>query len=170
MDELVACYDPADADGRTVGTAPRSRIRAENIPHGATAVLVRDPAGRVYVHRRTETKDIYPGCHDCFAGGVVLAGERPDDAAARELAEELGISGVPLEPSFRFWYADGNTHYLAFVYATTWDGPVVHQPEEVAAGGWMPVPELLERLADPGWSFVPDGRVAVAECLRRGLL
>ncbi len=170
MEEMVARYDPDDSDGRVVGAAPRSQVRARNLPHAATAVLVRDPAGRVYVHRRTDSKDIYPGRHDCFAGGVVLAGERPDDAAARELAEELGITGVPIDPWFRFWYADDRTHYLAFVYGTRWDGPVVHQPEEVADGGWMPVPELLDRLADPGWRFVPDGRGAVAECRRRGLL
>ena len=41
------------------------------------------------------------------------------------------------------------------------DGPVRHQPEEVADGWWMPVAELRARLADPAWPFVPDGRMLV---------
>ena len=160
-DELLALYDPDDPSGRVTGSAPRSQVRAENLPHAATAVLVRRPDGAVYVHRRTDTKDLYPGLHDAFAGGCVEAGEDPGRAGLRELAEELGITGVELQPRFRRWYRDEHTHYLAFGYEVAWDGPVVHQPEEVADGWWMPWEELLARLADPTWPFVPDGRAGI---------
>jgi 8-oxo-dGTP pyrophosphatase MutT (NUDIX family) len=170
VDELVALYADGDLAGRVTGSAPRTQVRARNLPHAATAVLLRDPVGRVYVHRRTTTKDVYPGVHDCFAGGVVLAGEDPDDAARRELAEELGVQGAPLTPLLRWWYADEATRYLAFMYAAHWAGEVVHQPEEVAAGGWMDVPELLRRLADPSWPFVPDGRLGVQLLVDSGWL
>ena len=175
MDELVAIWESVPApdggdDGRVVGTAPRSRVRAENLRHAGTGVLLRDPAGRVYVHRRTDTKDVFPGRHDCFAGGVVVAGESPDENAARELGEELGVHGVPITALFRQWYGDDHTTYLACVYTATWDGPIRHQPEEVAAGWWMELAELADRLADPGWPFVPDGRALFTECRRRGLL
>jgi 8-oxo-dGTP pyrophosphatase MutT (NUDIX family) len=162
VDELVALYAEGDLTGRIVGVAPRSEVRARNLPHAATAVLLSDGAGRVYVHRRTETKDIYPGWHDVGAGGVVLAGEEPQRAAERELAEELGVRDCALTPLLRYWYADEATTYLAFVYEAHYDpdrhGPIVHQPTEVAAGWWMPWDELLTRLADPTWPFVPDGR------------
>ena len=93
-DEQVAIIDRT---GRVVGSAPRSMMRRDNLPHLVVAVLVRDPAGRVYVHRRTDTKDVYPGLHDCFAAGAVRYGEPPALAAERELGEELGVTGVPLE-------------------------------------------------------------------------
>ena len=51
-EELVAIVD---ADGDVVGSAPRSVMRRDNLPHLVVAVLVRDPAGRVYVHRRTDS-------------------------------------------------------------------------------------------------------------------
>ena len=51
------------------------------------------------MHRRTTTKDVYPGRYDMFCGGIVGAGESYDVCAARELEEELGISGVPLRPA-----------------------------------------------------------------------
>ena len=79
------------------GSAPRSRMRAENLHHAATAVVVRDRLGRVYVHRRTTTKDVYPGRRDFAAGGVLTAGEDPHDAAVRELAEELGVTQANAE-------------------------------------------------------------------------
>jgi len=50
------------------------------------------------MHRRTDTKDVYPGRYDVWAGGCVAAGEDPVDAAHRELAEELGVTGVQLVP------------------------------------------------------------------------
>jgi len=122
--------------GSVVGVEPRWRVRRDNLRHQATGVVVRDRLGRVYVHRRTQTKDVYPGMYDCCAGGVVTAGETPEQAARRELAEELGIRGVPLTLVLRGDYADDVTSYEAYVYETVWDGPVRHEPSEVEWGGW----------------------------------
>lgn len=158
MSEVVALYDPSDTDGRVVGTAPRDRMRRDNLPHGATAVLVRRSTGELYVHRRADTKDVWPGRHDCAAGGVLQAGEVPDEAAVRELAEELGISGAVLVPLGRRWYHDDDTWYLAFAYATTWDGDIRFADGEVTDGWWEKPEVLYERLLDPTWPFVPDTR------------
>jgi isopentenyldiphosphate isomerase len=157
-DEQVALYDPDDVVGRVLGSAPRSLVRAQNLPHAATAVLVHRPTGEIFVHRRAETKDLWPGLHDCTAGGVVLAGEDPGDAARRELAEELGIDGAPLRPLLTAWYRDDSTHYLAHVYETEWAGDVRFDDGEVAAGWWEQPAALQARLADPSWPFVPDTR------------
>ncbi|MFB9376471.1 NUDIX domain-containing protein [Kineococcus gynurae] len=169
--ELVPVLDPrapVRAGAVVVDVQPRARVRAGNLPHAATAVLLRDGAGRVAVHRRTTTKDVYPGAHDAVAGGVVCAGEDPDAAAARELAEELGVgAGVlltPLRPVLRRWYRDDVTHYLAFAYEA-WVAPGTElraQPSEVAEVWWEPAVRVRERLADPGWAFVPDTRALLA--------
>lgn len=108
-----------DDAGREVGAAPRWRVRRDNLRHRATAVLVRNSAGAIYVHRRTDDKDVYPGAHDVWAGGCVQAGETVEDAAVRELAEELGIAGVPLIPVDVFDYADDTTRYQASCYEVT---------------------------------------------------
>lgn len=154
----MALYDPDDESGRVVGSAPRERVRRENLPHAATAVLVRRPSGEIFVHRRADDKDLWPGRHDCAAGGVLVAGENPDDAARRELAEELGIEGAALTPALLRWYHDEDTWYLAHVYLATWDGEVRFADGEVADGWWEVPARLYERLADPAWPFVPDTR------------
>jgi aminoglycoside phosphotransferase (APT) family kinase protein/ADP-ribose pyrophosphatase YjhB (NUDIX family) len=161
-EEVVALYDDG---GRPDGSAPRSFMRAQNLRHAATGVVVRDPWGRVYVHRRTPTKDVYPSRWDFTAGGVVLAGEDPLDAARRELAEELGVTSE-LEPLGEADYADTHTAYHAFRYVTTWDGPITPQAEEISYGAWLSVERLLERLGDPEIEFMPDTVALFADWLR----
>lgn len=157
-DEPVALYDPDDDTGRPVGVAPRRLVRRLNLPHAATAVIVRRPDGSVLVHRRSGSKDLWPGRHDCAVGGVVGAGEAPDEAAVRELAEEVGVSGVLPRPLLRTWYRDDETWYLAHVYEAVWDGEVTFPDGEVAYAWWEDPAVLARRLADPDWPFVPDTR------------
>jgi 8-oxo-dGTP pyrophosphatase MutT (NUDIX family) len=162
-EELIALYD---ASGRPTGAVRRGEMRAGNLRHAATAVVVRDLAGRVFVHRRTDTKDVFPGLHDFAAGGVVAAGEDPFAAAERELAEELGVSGVPLTSLGEGDYTDAHTTYHGFCYTTTWDGPVRCQPEEVAWGDWVPLTELVAWLDERPEDFVPDSRALLGDWLR----
>lgn len=155
VDEVV---DLVDEDGHVVGRATRSVVRQDNLRHSATAVLVRDRMRRIYLHRRSETKDWSPGHWDAAAGGVIAAGERPYESALRELGEELGITGVALVDLGRHLYEDDTVRCLEYAYEAVWDGPVRHQPEEVAEGRWVTLAELAAVLADPAVAFVPDTR------------
>lgn len=152
-DEIL---DIVDADDRVVGQAPRSRVYAERLRHRAAFVLVRDGQGRVFVHRRTATKQVFPSCHDMFVGGVLGAGETYDDAARREAAEELGVPGLPQPtPLFRFLYETPEHTWWSAVYEVRWDGPVSPQPEEVAWHAFLTEDELRRRMDE--WDWVPDG-------------
>jgi 8-oxo-dGTP pyrophosphatase MutT (NUDIX family) len=103
--------------------------------------------------------------HDCLAGGVVDPGESPEQTATRELAEELGITGVPLTALTSIaWdgqWAGKPMRCHIFAYQIHYDGPIRHQPEEIADGWWWTDAELVAHLADPDWPFVPDTRVLV---------
>ncbi|GAA1967653.1 NUDIX hydrolase YfcD [Terrabacter lapilli] len=162
-DEVVALYGES---GQVVGSAPRSVVRARNLRHAASSVMVRDPTGRIYLHRRTTTKDVYPGLLDFAAGGVVLAGEDPAVGAVREVEEELGVAGVPLEPFGTAHYADEHTDYLAVRFVTTWGGPIRWQPEEVSWGVWVTVEELVRRLDEEPESLVPDSVAVWSSTIR----
>jgi isopentenyldiphosphate isomerase len=165
-EEVVALVDGA---GRVVGSAPRSVVRRDNLLHSATAVLVRDPAGRIYLHRRSETKDWAPGHWDAAAGGVIADGELPGDSVVRELEEELGIRGVALVPLGTHLYEDDTVRCFEHAYEIVWDGPVRHQREEVAEGRWATLGELAALLADPAIAFVPDTRQLLGRLAARGV-
>ena len=150
-DELVEIVDD---DDRVVEIVPRRVMRARRALHRCTYVFVLDPSGRLYVHRRTETKDVYPGYHDVVAGGVNGVGETYDASAARELREELGITAAP---TYRFTqrYDGPDGRCFGAVYEVEWDGPIVWQPEEVAWGAFLPFEDVDASIArEP---FCPDG-------------
>lgn len=155
-DEMAALVDRS---GRVVGAAPRAEMRRDNLLHAATAVIVRNSSGEVYVHRRALTKDWAPGHHDCCAGGVIRPGEDPEPSARRELAEELGITGqVTLRSLGANLYEDDETRCREHAYEVTWDGPISHPDSEVLSGEWMTLAALGSALRDPDWPFVPDTR------------
>ncbi len=161
MAELVALYGE---DGRPTGeVVDRAEMRARNLRHAATLVVVLTSEDLVYVHRRTDTKDVYPGYYDFAAGGVMQAGEEPDESAAREVAEELGVTGARLVRLFEADYADERTTFHAFCYECRYDGPITWQPEEVAWGEWVTPARLLELLDE--LPFMPDTRSCFASWL-----
>ncbi|HKX68680.1 MAG TPA: NUDIX domain-containing protein [Intrasporangium sp.] len=166
-DELVARFDAA---GTLVGACRRSVMRRDNVWHAASSIVVRGPSDSVYLHRRTLSKDVFPGLLDFAAGGVVLAGEDPVAGARRELDEELGVGGVELVPLGVVTYADHHTRYHAHRFMTTWSGVVRWQPEEVAWGDWVPLQELVRRIGREPRSFVPDSVAVWLPVLRRWAL
>ena len=119
---------------------------------------MRDPSGRIYVHRRSDAKDWAPSHWDAAAGGVIVVGEEPPASALRELEEELGITGVDLAGLGTHLYEDDTVRCFEHAYEVVWDGPVRHQPEEVAEGRWLTLAELAALLGDPEIAFVPDTR------------
>jgi isopentenyldiphosphate isomerase len=147
--------DLVDEHDRVLGRVTRARMRAENLWHRTIAVLCLDPRGRIYVHRRTDHKDVYPGLYDMFVGGVVSAGESYDDCAQRETKEELGIVGPRPLFLFKHRYEDAFSRSHIAAYRLIWDGPIRHQPDEVAWGAWCTLDEILTN--DHRWHFVPDG-------------
>lgn len=159
-DELL---DVVDDDDRVVGQARREDVYARRLRHRTVMVVVRDPAGRVLVHRRTATKLVAPSLADMMIGGVVDAGEDYDACAVRELAEEAGVTGVVPRRAFAFRYDDAGgltpAQWIA-VYEVTWAGEIVPQPSEVASWAWLDPGELERRLADAPDDFCPDSVAA----------
>jgi isopentenyldiphosphate isomerase len=159
--ELV---DVVDAEDRVVGRATRAEIRARNLRHRATYILVFNARGQLFVHQRTATKDVYPSYYDVAVGGVVSAGESYDQGARRELAEELGVTAVP-RPILKFQYEDAANLVNGRVYSCAYDGPLTLQAEEIIAGEWLDLDVVFERARHE--KFCPDGIEALLRYLDR---
>jgi isopentenyldiphosphate isomerase len=155
-DEIVAIVD---ARNTVVGAVPRREMRAKNLLHRSTYILVFNPHGELYVQKRTLTKDVFPGYYDPATGGVVLAGESYEQGAIRELAEEMGIREVPLTWLFDFYFADEHTRVWGGAFSCVYDGLITPQEEEVESVSLMTIADLL-RQAEEG-RFTPDGLYVV---------
>ncbi|MEW2623100.1 NUDIX domain-containing protein [Streptomyces sp. NPDC048106] len=156
-DEILDIVDEHD---RVVGQLPRGEVYDRGLRHRCVFIQARDAAGRLFVHRRTATKLVFPSLYDPFVGGVVGAGESYDEAALREAEEELGVSGLP-RPAylFKFLYDDGaGKTWWSAVYEVRCDLPVNPQAEEVQWHDFLTDEEVEARLGE--WEWVPDGLAA----------
>lgn len=166
MSEIVTIVD---RQNRVVDALPRAEMRARRLPHRASFVFVFRADGRLIVQRRTLTKDVWPGYYDLAAGGVVVAGEGYKESALREVSEELGVSGVELRGGIEFWFEDPSVQVWGMAYLCHFDGPLILQPEEVAAVEEWDRHEL-ERARASGVRITPDSWVAWDHLRAAGLI
>lgn len=124
-----------------IGQASRAEIRAKNLLHRAVFVVMRSTRGEVLVHRRAETKDMWPGYWDVAVGGVVDAGEDYATAAHRELEEELGIEAELVELGADS-YRDEEVAHLSRTYEAVHDGPFAFSDAEVVEARFVAVGDL----------------------------
>jgi isopentenyldiphosphate isomerase len=151
-DEIL---DVVDAEDHVVGQAPRGEVMAGRLRHRCVFILATDADGRIFVHRRTPQKIVFPSLYDVFVGGVVGTGESYDEAAKREAEEELGVTGIEPEHLFTFLYTSADHEWFCAVYRATTPVTVSPQQEEVAWHAFLTEAELEAAL--PGWDVVPDG-------------
>ncbi|MDJ0381580.1 NUDIX domain-containing protein [Streptomyces sp. G-G2] len=154
-DEVLDVVDRRD---RVTGQAPRGEAYARGLLHRCVFVQARDPEGRIFVHRRTASKLVFPSRYDMFVGGVVGAGESYADAALREAEEELGVTGLAAPtPLFTFLYEGEGGAWWSAVHEVRCASPVRPQASEVDWYAFVDEAELARRAGDGSWPWVPDG-------------
>lgn len=158
MGELVERVDEQD---RVIGVADRDEAIRHGWLHRVATTVCRDPRGRVLVYRRPEHASRFPGHYDWLIGGGVEVGETYEEAAARELAEELGVRG-PVRFVLKFLCRGAISPYWLGVHEAVVAGPLAPDPAEIAWHGWLGEQELQE--AFRRWTFVPDGMQVIRRC------
>jgi len=133
----------------------------------------------VLLQKRSETKESYPGCLDISSAGHMSAGQEPDAAVLRELAEELGMRPALSELRYLgtfMGYSSGHfhgkvfrNHELSYVYVYEKDvdpRDLRPDPTEVSEVCWIPGSVVTEaaKTKDPGyclyekeWEMVLNG-------------
>lgn len=161
-EELVQIVD---RHNNPIGVEPRRIMRANGLTHRASYIFVFNSQDKLFIQKRTSSKDIYPGYWDVAAGGVMLAGETDNDSARRELAEELGITVPHLEYLFHHYHETGNNKVWGAVYRCRHDGPLQLQAEEVEYGEFVSVADVLRRKDNE--YFTPDGIEILSRIIQR---
>jgi 8-oxo-dGTP pyrophosphatase MutT (NUDIX family) len=161
--EFVEWVDIVDEDNNVIAQATRSQMRAENLRHRATYIVVHDGMGKILVQRRTDIKDFYPGLLDATAGGVVMQDEQILESAKREAEEELGIAGVPFAEHGTFYYENEICRVWGGLFSCVSHGPFALQESEVAEVSWLTPKEITARCDE----FTPDSLKALSLWLTR---
>ncbi|MFF7437388.1 NUDIX domain-containing protein [Streptomyces sp. NPDC008122] len=121
--------------------------------HRIAVTVSRDREGRILVQRRSENVDRFPGHYEVASGGAVAPGESYEEAAARELAEELGVR-APVRFIVKFLNRSGLSPHRLAVHEAVLPGNLNPDPDEVMWHGWLSESELLRSMKEN--LFTPD--------------
>ncbi len=125
-----------DTSGCVIGAAWRSECHGDpRLLHPVVHCLITNRAGEVLLQLRAHSKDIEPGKWDTSVGGHVAWGESVEDALARELWEEVGLSTETVTPRFLYRYVLQNAveSELVNTFACQAEGPFRRQEAEIEA-------------------------------------
>lgn len=141
--ENLELWDAYDEKEKLLGyDLIRGDALAEGVYHLVSTILIRHRSGDFLLMKRDLGKKKYPGRWESSAGGSVLKGESPLEAAHREMLEETGLRAASLKPIHK--YKKGNCIYFCYLAIT--DGPkdsVTLQTGETIAYRWLNPTDFL---------------------------
>jgi len=83
--------DIVDENDNVIGQKEKDDVHRDGDLHRVVHVWVLNSKNELLCHRRADSKKVYPGFWDIIVGGHLNAGETYEDAALREVEEEIGI-------------------------------------------------------------------------------
>jgi 8-oxo-dGTP pyrophosphatase MutT (NUDIX family) len=170
--ELLAVTDEAD---QPVAAIERAAVRPLGITTHAVHLVVRTPAGGVWVQQRALDKATDPGLWDTTMGGLRAAGEAVHDTLERETWEEAGLRLAqfdtlvphgrltvrrPLQDSPQGYMVE---HIDTFEAVLPGGAAPVNQDGEVAGFDCLPLADLRERLQQD--RFTLEAALVLLRCL-----
>ena len=141
LDPALERFAVVNESDHVIGDAPRTEVHANNLRHRAIHILLFNGAGELFLQKRSRLKDRHPNVWDSSAAGHVDAGEQYDEAAQRELREELGVS-AELERIVKLPASERTGEEFIWLYRGEHDGPFELARTEIECGGFFP-PELV---------------------------
>jgi isopentenyldiphosphate isomerase len=123
-------------------------------------VFLTNSEGELLIQKRADSMNSLPGKWDQTAAGHVDEGEVYTEAAARELLEEMGISGVGLHETATFYTeeTDESKTKKRFnkIFVGTYNGEVAIDNDEVSGYKWIDPEELEKQMSESPQNFT-DG-------------
>lgn len=135
-------FDIVNEEGEVIGQAPRSQCHGDpSLLHRVAHVLVFNSRGQLALQLRGPHKDIQPNRWDTSVGGHFDRGETPEQAAAREMKEELGIE-AELTFLYRYLWRSTVESELVYTFVCRHDGPLMADPGEISKVRWWSAEEI----------------------------
>lgn len=144
-------------------------VHLQGLRHKAVSVFVLSQQG-ILIQRRALSKYHTPGLWANTCCTHPLWGETDADCAARRLAEELGITGLALQPAgvveYRAEVGGGMVEHevvALFRAHAPADLAMALNPDEAMAARWIGLADLRAEIAESPERFTPWLRIYLAE-------
>ncbi|MGJ8676767.1 MAG: 16S rRNA (adenine(1518)-N(6)/adenine(1519)-N(6))-dimethyltransferase RsmA [Akkermansiaceae bacterium] len=136
-------FDVVDMDDQVVRQEIREVVHRDNLIHRAVHMLVFNKRKEVFLQKRSRLKDMNSGVWGTSAAGHLNTGEGYEEAAVRELHEELGVQKTELQEIGRLLPDEKNGWEHIRIYLCRHDGAMRYPCSEIETGQWLPI-ELIQ--------------------------
>lgn len=149
--------DIVNENDEVIGQASYQEIYDKLHSHRIVHILIFNNDGKMALQLRSKNKSFCPGHWSTSVGGHVQAGESYEQAALREMKEEIGV-----EATFDFLAKDlyidaarNNFQKFLSTFKTIYEGPLDINPGEVERVEFFSLKEIQEMI-DCGEKFNPE--------------
>jgi isopentenyldiphosphate isomerase len=162
-EELIDEVDRAD---NVIATRPRSDLKKKAFFHNVSLVMLMTRSGKLLLARRANGKPPYPNTWSCGVGGAARSGESAEDAAKREMQEEIG-KVYPIKKVSSFVYdKDYKVIFTVFTTAVPISSDeLTLDPEEIQYCRAFTVEEIIRMIKINSEEFAPTFIAAMKEFL-----
>jgi len=149
--------DIVDENDNVVGKDTKDNKFAKELISRNIACFVSNDKGQILIVKRSPNKKSFPNRYDLAACGNVKSGETYEEAAKREIKEELGVDCPikALKKLFNRFEENGKKlRYFTTIFQGKWNGGVKLN-EELTELKKMSIAEVEKKIKENGDLFTP---------------
>jgi len=152
MDELLDIVSDEDI---VTGQEMRSTVHQLGLQHRGAHVFLFTQDGKMLVQKRSADRAASPSALDCSVSEHVKAGESYLDAAIRGMKEEMGVTGIEINPlvTFRMNYGLNDNEISRLYEGIVEPKKVKFDPVEIEEIGYYNIDELQTMMSDEKIKF-----------------
>ncbi|MBS4537646.1 NUDIX domain-containing protein [Clostridium sp. D2Q-11] len=153
----IEFLDLVDEDDNVIDKDERENIISSNQKnYRVINIFIFNSEGKMIIPRRSSNRRIFPDCYDFSVGGHVSSRESYEEAAYKELREELGIENVILKEIGYFHPKDLNTSSFSKLYRLVYDGELNIDRDGISEIHYFSIDEIIELLKENPKKFKGD--------------
>ncbi len=155
--EEIEYLDLVDDNDNVIGREDRNEIYKKGLRNFRVInIIIFTSDEKIIVPQRSDNRRIFPNCYDFSVGGHVSSGETYEEAAYRELEEELGITGVKLQEIGYFKPYDIDTSAFSKMYKLIYDDDLNYDKDGIQKIFYMSKEEVSSLVNNSPEKFKSD--------------
>lgn len=165
----MAILDVVNERDEVIDSAPYEEVKKNQLNHRGVVILLFDQDGRLYLQRRAMQHVTSPGLWDLSSSGHNDQGESYEEAAERELEEELGVRDAKINFLTKYYVVEHDPvfgdvkGFVGLFTAQLTSQVITPNALEVMDGKWVTIDELEAWLAKSPQDFTQGAQFAYEE-------